>query len=352
MMLILTTIMGCSKQTSETKNAETQPDSEFCEDHSQNGIGNSSGDITYEAKNVEISLNSEFCKDFLPEFGIGRFSGDITYKAKKEISLQEESRCMFDCDDNYCPDEDEMEYVTFFPVDSMGNKLDYAITSYDNGGFKLAVKASISGSDTYFKRYLYDNITLIHPLYMPHDSVVCSNLRFEGYEYGIGGDFYDSRPCAGKIKVYRVDGDEKYLSKEMVEASDERTVWKEYDPYGNVKSIKTITHNPQEIDEYGFAAEPFVTKTKNYHEDRIKNNNENDWIYGTWRCSTPYGTIEIILQANGRMYDGIEQRWCNYTIEGNRIIEQLNHGISSYNIDRANKRFDCGEPGYWFTKVK
>lgn len=93
----------------------------------------------------------------------------------------------------------------------------------------------------------------------------------------------------------------------------------------------------------------------NYYNNALSSYNdvdENEWIYGTWRCSTPYGTIEIIVQDNGRMYDGIEERWCNYTIEGDRIIEQLNHGISSYNIDRANKRFDCGEPGYWFTKVK
>lgn len=92
----------------------------------------------------------------------------------------------------------------------------------------------------------------------------------------------------------------------------------------------------------------------NYYKEALSSYNDvdkNEWIYGTWRCSTPYGTIEIILQDNGRMYDGIEERWCNYTIEGDRIIEQLNHGISSYNIDRANKRFDCGEPGYWFVKV-
>ena len=92
-----------------------------------------------------------------------------------------------------------------------------------------------------------------------------------------------------------------------------------------------------------------------YFEDVLPSYNsvdENEWIYGTWRCSTPYGTIEVILQDNGRMYDGIEERWHDYTIEGNRIIEQLNGGISSYNIDRANKRFDCGEPGYWFRKVK
>ena len=77
----------------------------------------------------------------------------------------------------------------------------------------------------------------------------------------------------------------------------------------------------------------------------------NSWIYGKWRCQTPYGTIEVIIKDNGRMYDGIEERWFNYTIEGDRIIEQLNGFISSYNIDRANKRFDCGKPGYWFKKV-
>lgn len=78
--------------------------------------------------------------------------------------------------------------------------------------------------------------------------------------------------------------------------------------------------------------------------------NEDEWLYGTWKCRTPYGTIEVILREDGRMYNSIEEEWHNYTIEGNRIIEQCDGFISTYNIDRANKRFDCGEPGVWFDK--
>lgn len=74
------------------------------------------------------------------------------------------------------------------------------------------------------------------------------------------------------------------------------------------------------------------------------------WLYGTWKCRTPYGTIKVILREDGRMYDSTDERWYSYTIEGNRIIEQCNGYITTYNIDRANERFDCGEPGMWFYK--
>ena len=77
---------------------------------------------------------------------------------------------------------------------------------------------------------------------------------------------------------------------------------------------------------------------------------DNTWIYGTWKCRTPYGTIKVILQEDGRMYDSVNEGWYKYTIEGNRIIEQCNGYISTYNIDRANERFDCGEPDVWFYK--
>lgn len=268
-LILLTTLTGC-KQTYETKNTETQPESRFSVDFAKKiGIDSFSGNITYEAKNVEIYPNYEFRIDFLEEFGIRRFSGDITYKAEKEIALEKDHRFIIDYGDYYCPEDGEMEDVTYFPVAGMGDTLDYAITSYSNGGFKLTVVASMYEESTYFDRYLYSNIMLIHPLHMPHDSVVCTNLRFEGHEYGIGFDFYDSRPCAGKIKVYRVDGNEKYLSKEMVEADEEKTVWEEYYPNGNVKSIKTITHNPEDADEYGFAAKPFVTNTEYFLADSV-----------------------------------------------------------------------------------
>jgi DNA-directed RNA polymerase subunit M/transcription elongation factor TFIIS len=75
------------------------------------------------------------------------------------------------------------------------------------------------------------------------------------------------------------------------------------------------------------------------------------WIYGTWYCDTPYGRIELILKKDGRMYDGINEKWYNYKIQGGRIIEQCEGYVSTYNIDEENKRFDAGEPGEWFYKV-
>ena len=82
-----------------------------------------------------------------------------------------------------------------------------------------------------------------------------------------------------------------------------------------------------------------------------KKNDENEWIYGEWHCQTPLGKIVVIIREGGRMYDDLEKKWVSYTIEGNRLIEQLNGYISSYTIDRVNKRFDAGEAGYWFEKV-
>jgi hypothetical protein len=75
------------------------------------------------------------------------------------------------------------------------------------------------------------------------------------------------------------------------------------------------------------------------------------WIYGTWKCNTPYGTIKIIINKNGRMYDSIEEGWFSYSIESTRIWEQLDGYGSSYPLDRANKRIGTGEPDVWFSKV-
>ena len=75
------------------------------------------------------------------------------------------------------------------------------------------------------------------------------------------------------------------------------------------------------------------------------------WIYGTWHCDTPYGKMKVILKKDGRMYDGVNDKWYNYKIEEGRIIEQCEGYISTYNIDEDNKRFDAGEPGVWYYKV-
>lgn len=77
---------------------------------------------------------------------------------------------------------------------------------------------------------------------------------------------------------------------------------------------------------------------------------DNEWLYGTWKCHTPVGPVVLYIEEDGRMYDSVNEGWYKYTIEGDRIIEQCNGYISTYNIDRANERFDCGEPGVWFYK--
>ena len=79
---------------------------------------------------------------------------------------------------------------------------------------------------------------------------------------------------------------------------------------------------------------------------------DNEWIYGTWECRTKYGTMKLIIQDNGRMYDSVEERWCSYSIEGDEIVEHVLDGlVSTYHIDRVNKRFDCGNYENWFKKI-
>ena len=77
----------------------------------------------------------------------------------------------------------------------------------------------------------------------------------------------------------------------------------------------------------------------------------DSWIYGTWTCNTPYGTIKIIISENGQMYNSVEETWHAYSIESTRIWEQLDGYGSSYPLDRANKRIGTGEDGYWFSKI-
>lgn len=77
----------------------------------------------------------------------------------------------------------------------------------------------------------------------------------------------------------------------------------------------------------------------------------NEWIYGDWKCQTPNGIIVLTIEDGGRIYDGIDDNWYTYTINDNEIIEQLDGYVSIYHIDRAHKRFDCGQSGLWFHKV-
>ena len=81
-------------------------------------------------------------------------------------------------------------------------------------------------------------------------------------------------------------------------------------------------------------------------------NNPNEWIYGDWECQTPNGIIVLTIKKDGRIYDGIDDKWYTYTIKGDELVEQLNGYVSVYHIDRVHKRFDCGKKGLWFRRVK
>ena len=225
---------------------------------------------TYEAKDVYVDPNSEL-GGYLEELGLTIPSkGDITYRAKQERTI----------DTCYLDEMGELQELCF-DINYLGfeeKNLDYRITSEENGGYNLTVEASLLGepeSAYDFHRYLYKEFTLVHPLSMPHDSMVGTNLRFKGVPYinNFENDYYiaeASLPCTGNIKVFRVDGNDIFLSKEMV-TSDDNSVWTEYYANGNVKCVKTIAANPDvpdpESDLDGKHTEPFITNSTYYFED-------------------------------------------------------------------------------------
>lgn len=222
------------------------------------------------------------------DYGI---DGDISYRNREPI--EPDSTVVFeDCDG------EPIMSKAVFSLDNL-DKHKYTIKSHSNGGFMLSVNAKKTVDDFYDTyancKLIYKKIVFVHPLQMPHDSVICTNLNFDYGSYGVELIGFDSRPCAGNVKVYRVDGNEKYLLREMVEASEERTVWKEYYPNGNVKSIATTSNNPQEIDEDGFAAEPYVTNTEYYFDDGQKDQIFMGKEFAVFPTSRRYHTANSVI---------------------------------------------------------
>lgn len=80
-------------------------------------------------------------------------------------------------------------------------------------------------------------------------------------------------------------------------------------------------------------------------------NDPYEWVYGTWECPTPNGTIVLEIRNDGRLYNSIDEMWHNYSINDKEIVEECHGYISTYHIDKRHKRFDCGERGVWFHKV-
>lgn len=239
---------------------------------------------------VEFNDYSACGCDAYVDYGI---DGDISYRNGKPIEPIEP--------DSTAEPEDCAEPITkaVFWLDEL-KKHKYTIKSYSNGGFMLSVNATKTDGDVKKDTYancklMYKKIVFVHPLQMPHDSVVCTNLLFDFGNYGFELSGFDCRPCAGNIKVYRVNGNEKYLSREMVEASDERTVWKEYYPNGNIKSIATTSNNPQEIDEDGFGAEPYITNTEYYFEDGQKDQIFMGKEFAVFPTSRRYHTANSVI---------------------------------------------------------
>lgn len=253
--------------------------------------------------------------------------GNISYKSQDII--ENTSIVIGDCgDDTY--------ELTTFPLSNLSEQ-EYTITSYSNGGCRLTVEAETQDNG----EYVYNKVTLVYPLHMPHDSVVCMDVRFESESFGFELMEFASRPCDGNIKVYRVDGYETYLAKEMVKADDEKTVWNEYYNNGNLKNVLEITHKPDYecVDEYGFWAYPYKKEMMSYfpdgHEDNIFNGKEYVVFMTGRRYHSANSVIHLILYPEDGMDISYGDAWfvggdfdlsepfeiasCSYRIDGDRI---------------------------------
>ncbi|MBO5618565.1 MAG: hypothetical protein J5902_08415 [Paludibacteraceae bacterium] len=305
---------------------------------------------TYEVNDVYVRPNSELL-DYLCELGLTELTkGDITYRAKQE--------CAFDTGNI---DENDDDGESWFFVDDLSShekNLDYRFTSKETDGYNLTVKASLLDeqmlTDNSPSRYLYKEFTFVHPLSMPHDSIVGTNLKFKGVPYVCYVQYaYDlwekSLPCKGKIKVFRVDGNDKYLSKEMV-ASDENNIWTEYYANGNVKCVKTIAANPDAPDpedDFDRTTEPFVTNSTYYFEDGTQKNIEK-LIY------KQHGDYAVF--KTDYTYDG-EQIWAIFLKDEEMIVfvnssdirTRLTIGLRyNYEIRDNRLRFYNGYESYGF----
>lgn len=245
---------------------------------------------TFEVNDVYVSPNDELCNYLENEFEMaGEFGSkaNIIYKSKHEVAV----------DSCWNFEEYGDEAFLCLRVDDINDDLDYTIISCENGGYKLAVEASLNDNSTSPYSYSYKKITLVHPSSTPYDSIVCTNLKFKAYQYDRWDGYYN-RPCAGRIKVYRVDGKDKFLSKEMVEATDEKTIWKEYYQNGNEKRVKTIMDAPEDELENDAFNGPFTTNYQYYFED---------------------GELKTIENLIYRQHGNYAVFKCDYSFKGKRI---------------------------------
>lgn len=329
---------------------------------------------TFEVKDVNVCPNYELIYGLVQQLDFDRdlfkpSKGDVRYKAMQELAIQK----VFFSED----DDDEKD---FFSVDDLGEEIDYTIISNENGGYKLGVEASLyKGNDNYYyNHYLYHKITFVHPLCMSHDSVVCNNLKFKMVFYGPDEfPLCASRPISGEIKVYHVDGEDKFLSKEMVEATDEKTVWNEYYANGNIKSVKTIVPNAEGFNGYDLEEEPFNTNSLYYFEDGTQKTIESliykqHGDYAVFACNYRYDgeriwaiflkdeeMIVFVNSNNIRKRLAIGLRY-NYEIRDNRLrfyngYEVYGFGggnVNHYAETRADIYMDKNGNGVTFTNMK
>lgn len=247
----------------------------------------------FESQDVFVSLPRELVV-FFEDLGINNtfeyIYGNILYNADEEIQC-------------YTQDiEFNNEFVSAQVFDThylSGDTQKYTIINeYDD--FKLSIKSTQNKYDI--------------ELHMPRYSVVCKDLAFHRKDFDLTSDACVYRPCSGSVKMYyHTDENNKILLKELVEATNEKTIWKEYYDNGNIRFVKEIVDNElfvtwgvdDDFDSYDSNSKPFETTIKYYFRDGTEDHiflEENYAIFISDRhYKFPNSTVHLLLYPHSEI---------------------------------------------------
>lgn len=118
------------------------------------------------------------------------------------------------------------------------------------------------------------------------------------------------------------------------------------------------TYDERIRDSHGNWLVRVATERRNGHtsytlEERVityYTHEDNEWLYGTWKCLTPVGPVVLYIEEDGRMYSNMDRQLHSYSIDGDKLRTFCNGDILPFDIDRMNERIQCYE-GMWFRKI-
>lgn len=122
---------------------------------------------------------------------------------------------------------------------------------------------------------------------------------------------------------------------------------------GCIFFIIWVLHLYSKIKEDHTSNSPEATPSENVYSSNSSTNSIK-WLYGKWKCSTPYGSMYLIIDATTiTEMVGNEINNASYSIKNGVLYAKYrgDGGIStSYPLDINNQRIGAGD-GYWYTKM-